>query len=382
MTFRRHTISPRVLNDLRKRSALGILFYMVVPYCVFLTDGYFYRHPQFSFLALGIFSAICMFRIVHLFFTRHVSEKYFKVNVRVLIGSVLLTALTWGTIAALILVQENEQRAQLLVTICTAGFSSGGVISFLPERRLSIIYNLMMLLPAAGIILVQGDFPTLGIALLLFSAYLVMISLQGNAEYWAALENEFLLQRRSEELRQASRTDSLTGICNRRHFDELLHLTFGLCARRGAHFSLIMCDIDHFKNINDTQGHLAGDEYLRFIAQHLQDIFKRETDVVGRYGGEEFVVMLPDEHLVSARMLAEMFRNLVAGSSLEYNGTTIRSTVSLGIASGVPQTGDRPELFIERADAALYLAKKGGRNQVVVFEEELAAAPVPEVAKT
>jgi diguanylate cyclase (GGDEF)-like protein len=311
-----------------------------------------------------------MFRIVHLYITRNITEKYFSLNVSVLFGSVLLTALIWGTIAALILVQENEQRAQLLVTICTAGFSAGGVISFLPERRLSIVYNIMMLLPAAAIILVQGDNPTLGIALLLYSSYLVLISLRGNAEYWTALENEFLLNRKSEELRQASRTDALTGICNRRHFDELLHLTFGLCARRGTHIALIMCDVDHFKNINDTHGHLAGDEYLRFIAQHLQDIFKRETDVVGRYGGEEFVVMLPDEHPVSARVLAEAYRNRVAGSVLEYNGATIRSTVSLGIAAGIPQAGDRPELFIGRADTALYQAKNGGRNQVVVYGEE------------
>jgi diguanylate cyclase (GGDEF)-like protein len=358
------------MNDLRKRSALGILFYLVVPYCVFLTDGYIHRHPQFSFFALGVFSVICMCRIVHLFISGTAADRYFVINRRIFYGSVVLTALVWGVIASLMLVQENEQRVQLLVTICTAGFSSGGVISFLPERRLSILYNILMLLPAAAIILAQGESLTLGVALLLYSFYLVLISLQGNAEYWTALENEFLLKRRSEELRQASRTDSLTGLCNRRHFDELLHLTFGLCARRGSQIALIMCDVDHFKNINDTQGHLAGDEYLRFIAQQLKDIFKRDTDVIGRYGGEEFVILLPDEAPASARMLAEMLRSRIAGSFLEYSGSTIRSTVSLGVVTGIPTAGDRPELFIERADSALYRAKNGGRNQVVVYGEE------------
>lgn len=358
------------MNDLGKRSTFGILFYIVVPYCVFLTDGYIYRHPQFSFISLGVFTAICLFRLGHLFVTRHTDGKYFSLNRRIFFGSVVLTALIWGIIASLLLVQENEPRVHLLVTICTAGFSSGGVISFLPERRLSILYNILMLLPAAAIILSQGENPTLGIALLLYSCYLVLISLQGNAEYWTALENEFLLQKKTEELRQASRTDVLTGLCNRRHFDELLHLTFGLCARRGTPICLIMCDVDHFKAINDTQGHLAGDEYLRFIARHLQEIFKRETDVVGRYGGEEFIVMLPDEQLASARVLAEMFRNRIAGSELEYQGATIRSTVSLGIAAGVPRIGDRPEMYVGRADAALYAAKNAGRNKVVGYGED------------
>ena len=357
------------MTDLKKRSAFGILFYIVVPYCIFFTDGYIYRHPQFSFVSLGVFTAICLFRLVHLFISGRAAGENPSLNRRIFFGSVVLTALTWGIIASLMLVQENEPKVHLLVTICTAGFSSGGVISFLPERRLSILYNVLMLLPAAAIILSQGETPTLGIALLLYSVYLVLISLQGNAEYWNALENEFLLERKSEELRLASRTDALTGLCNRRHFDELLHLTFGLCARRGTPICLIMCDVDHFKAINDTQGHLAGDEYLKFIAQHLQDIFKRETDVVGRYGGEEFVVMLPDEQLASARMLAELFRNRIAGSGLEYHGATIRSTVSLGIAAGVPQIGDRPELFIGRADAALYAAKNAGRNKVVGYGE-------------
>jgi diguanylate cyclase (GGDEF)-like protein len=358
------------MTDLRKRSTFGILFYIVVPYCVFLTDGYIYRHPQFSFISLGVFTAICLFRLGHLFVTRHIDGKYFSLNCRIFFGSVVLTALIWGIIASLILVQQNEPRVHLLVTICTAGFSSGGVISFLPERRLSILYNILMLLPAAAIILSQGENPTLGIALLLYSCYLVLISLQGNAEYWTALENEFLLQKKTEELRQASRTDVLTNLFNRRYFDELLHLAFGLCLRRKTPITLVISDIDHFKVINDTYGHLAGDEYLKYIGQQLQDVFRRETDVVGRYGGEEFIVMLPDEELPTARQLAELFRNRVADHTLEYNGRSIRSTISLGIASGIPQAGEGPEILIERADTALYRAKNTGRNRVVCHGED------------
>jgi predicted signal transduction protein with EAL and GGDEF domain len=256
MTFQRHRINKRVINDLRKRSTLGIFFYMLVPYCIFLTDNYIGRHQKVSLLSLAVFTAICLFRLVHLYISTRTSEKYEQLNHSIFIGNAVFSALAWETIAAYVLIQDGEQKTQLLMTICTAGFCSGGVISFMPERRLSILYNLLMLLPAATIILTKGGNFTLGTALLLYSAYLVLITLRGNDEYWTALENEFLLERKSEELKQASRIDVLTNIFNRRHFDELFHLTLGLCARQGTPITLIICDIDHFKKINDPFGHL------------------------------------------------------------------------------------------------------------------------------
>lgn len=366
MTFQRHKINKRVITDLRERSTFGIFFYMVVPYCIFLTDNYATRHPQVTNLSLGIFTAVCLFRLVHLHISRQSSEKFDKLNHRIFIGSAVFTAIAWGTVSACVLVQDGEQKTQLLMTICTAGFCSGGAISFIPERRLSILYNLFMLLPTATIILVKGGNLTLAIVLFLYSAYLVLVTLRGNDEYWTALENEFLLEKKSEELKQASRTDVLTNIFNRRHFDELFHLTLGLCARRGTAITLILCDIDHFKTINDTFGHLAGDEYLKLIGQCLQKVFRRETDVVGRYGGDEFVILLPDEDTAAVRELTECFRKEVAGIILDYNGTKIESTVSLGMTCCIPKAGQSPDSLIEQADTALYMAKNAGRNRLVV----------------
>ncbi|MBU1564633.1 MAG: GGDEF domain-containing protein [Proteobacteria bacterium] len=369
MKFQRHSINKRVIADLKKRSTFGIFFYMLVPYCIFLTDNYVDRHPKVTLLSLGIFTAICLFRLVHLSLSGRAAEKYEKLNYKIFFASVVLTALIWGTISTYILVQDGEQKAQFLMIICTSGFGAGGVISFIPERRLSIFYNLFMLLPAATTILVKGDNITLGAALLFYSAYLVLISLRGNSEYWTALENEFLLERQSEELKLASRIDVLTNISNRRRFDELFHLTLGLSARRGTPITLIICDIDHFKTINDTFGHLAGDEYLKCIGRCLQDVFRRETDVVGRYGGDEFVILLPDEGTAAARELAECFRKKVADVVVDYNGAKIASTVSLGMTSCVPQAGQSPETFFKRADTALYMAKNEGRNRIAVHGE-------------
>ena len=370
MTFQRHIITNRVISDLKKRSSLGILFYLLVPYCIFLTDGYIVRHQRLSLVFIGAFTAICLFRFIHLYVAHRAAPRFAAINTKIFLGSVILTALTWGAGAAFFLVQAGESRVQLIMTICTAGFGSGGVVSFLPERRLAILYNLLMILPAVAALFWKGQGLSLGVALLFYSAYLFLITLRGNDEYWTALENEYLLERKTEELKRESRVDVLTGLFNRRHFDELYHLAFGLCARRQTAITVMICDIDSFKKINDTYGHLAGDAYLKFLGGCLKEVFQRETDVVARYGGEEFVILLPDEPLASARQLAETCRNTVAGAVLPYEeGKAIRTTVSIGIASCVPIPGQSPDSLIGRADAALYIAKNGGRNRVLVDGE-------------
>ena len=368
MTFQRYNTNKRVIEDLKQRTTLGIFFYVLVPYCIFFTDNYIERHPKFSFLSLTIFTAICLLRLVHLYISRKSQAHAERLNYRIFLGGVVLTALTWGIIAAYALVQDSEPKAQLLVTIITAGFCSGGVIAFMPERRLSVLYNLLMLLPAAAIILVKGENFALGLAILLYSAYLVLISVRGNDEYWTALENEFLLEKKSEELKLESRIDVLTNLFNRRHFDELFHLTLSLCARRKTPLTFIIFDIDYFKEINDTFGHLAGDEYLKLISQCLKIIFQRETDIIGRYGGDEFVILLPDGDIAETKRLAELLVDKVAGATLDYSGTNIKSTVSVGMACCIPHTGQSPEHLIKRADSALYMAKNLGRNRIFMLE--------------
>lgn len=369
MTFQRHIITSRVISDLKKRSTLGIFFYLLVPFCIFFTDGYFGRHQKISLIFLSIFTSICLFRFIHLYISRRAAPRFAAINTKIFIGSVILTALTWGAGAAFFLVQAGESKAKLIMTICTAGFGSGGVVSFMPERRLAIIYNLLMILPAVLALFWKGQGFSLGVALLFYSAYLFLITLRGNDEYWTALENEYLLERKTEELKLESRIDALTGLFNRRHFDELYHLAFGLCARRKTPITLMICDIDCFKKINDTFGHLAGDAYLKYLANRLKEVFQRETDVVARYGGEEFVVLLPDEALETARQLAETFRNVVAGATLVFEGQHIQTTISIGIASWVPMPGQHPDSLLGRADSALYIAKNGGRNRVLVDGE-------------
>ena len=366
MAFQKQKINARLLNDLKKRSTSGVFFYMLIPPLIFLTDNFFLRHLRFSLGFLGIFSFICLFRLVHVYVSKKMPKRFEPANTGIFIGSVMLTALSWGMGSAFFLLHSQEQTLQTLMLICSVGFVAGGVLSFMPLLYLAVIYNILMLLPPIATVFIKTDIPTLGFAMILYSVYLVLITLRGNAEYWKALENEHLLEEKSRELKKASRTDVLTGLYNRRYFDELFELEWGLSSRRKTPLTLLICDIDHFKKVNDTYGHQAGDAYLKLISSHLQEVFQRETDVVARYGGEEFVVLLPDRDAEQTRDLAERFRKNIAEAVLEYQGKKIQATVSTGISSCIPGSGMTRDAFLTRADNVLYEAKGSGRNMTVV----------------
>ena len=176
-------------------------------------------------------------------------------------------------------------------------------------------------------------------------------------------------QRLQRELESLSRKDALTGAFNRRAMEEMLGQETGRSHRHGHALSLLMLDIDHFKRVNDTHGHPGGDQVLRFFAKLTSSIL-REEDVLFRYGGEEFVVMLPDTPLKGGLRLAERILATVATTPFEVTGATLNITASAGVA-GLTAAEDGDQL-IARADAALYAAKHDGRNRAVASGPRLA----------
>lgn len=165
---------------------------------------------------------------------------------------------------------------------------------------------------------------------------------------------------------QNSITDSLTGLANRRYFDDMLTTEFYRMKRSESNLSLIMLDVDYFKKFNDTYGHLAGDECLRQIGTVLKLIVGRVTDIPARYGGEEFVVILPDTEEKGAIMIAECIRKAVIELAIPHSESDISEwvTVSIGIATVSASSVTSPEQVVTLVDEALYRAKKGGRNQI------------------
>jgi two-component system, cell cycle response regulator len=171
----------------------------------------------------------------------------------------------------------------------------------------------------------------------------------------------------NEKLRKISMTDGLTGIENRRSLEERLKEMWGHSIRLHEPIALIMCDIDKFKSVNDKYGHQAGDAVLKEIARLLKDE-AREIDRVGRYGGEEFLLILSGTVLDAAVTFAERLREKVENHTFPYEGGTLRRTMSCGVAAAPHPRVQDQEALVRAADDALYVAKETGRNRVVRFD--------------
>ena len=180
-------------------------------------------------------------------------------------------------------------------------------------------------------------------------------------------EREKELLEVNERLRYMSQTDGLTGLDNRRHLNERIEEMFQQAQRLSEPFSLVMCDLDKFKSVNDTYGHQAGDELLKQLARILKDE-AREIDRVGRYGGEEFMLLLPGTVLDAAVTFAERVRKRIEGHTFTFDGGTLQRTASFGV-SGLPHPKvDQSDALVRTADDALYVAKETGRNRVIRFD--------------
>ena len=173
------------------------------------------------------------------------------------------------------------------------------------------------------------------------------------------------------ELQKLAALDGLTGIANRRRFDEVMPVEWQRGQREKKPLSLLMCDIDCFKHHNDTYGHQAGDLCLKKVAAILTEHLKRPADLAARYGGEEFAIVLPDTDTAGAMMVAEACRSHLAALAIENTGAASGDvvTMSIGVATAVPGPGSSVAELMARADKALYAAKSGGRNRVCLAGE-------------
>ncbi|MDD0845113.1 sensor domain-containing diguanylate cyclase [Pseudomonas sp. Gutcm_11s] len=199
---------------------------------------------------------------------------------------------------------------------------------------------------------------------------------QGEREYLIAVsrDNSERLQLEAR-LQRLSQQDGLTGLYNRRFFDQQLHSEWRRLRRIGAPLALLMLDIDHFKAFNDGLGHLAGDDALRQVGKALQDSLQREGDVACRYGGEEFAIILANTGLEGGEHVAARVHDLITALAIAHPGSPHgRLTLSIGLAVVEPVSEESPGGLVARSDQALYRAKHEGRNRTCVWSEALAGA--------
>lgn len=227
----------------------------------------------------------------------------------------------------------------------------------------SALHNDELSLLQAGVNSLQGKLST-------------YLELQHQHEHDLAMNRDHLadlVEERTSELRAAnsrleelSRSDPLTGLANRRHFDEIKDLEFRRALRLGQPLTVLMCDVDFFKLYNDTYGHVMGDQCLHVVAEILKKVFARAGELAVRVGGEEFAVLLPGTDAINAHKTAQQVLQLLAARAVPHASSSVVPyvTVSIGVAQLDPETMDSFDQLLQRADQALYRAKSRGRNRI------------------
>jgi two-component system chemotaxis family response regulator WspR len=194
--------------------------------------------------------------------------------------------------------------------------------------------------------------------------------IQRDEAYRALRKSQQELMEANFALQRLTNVDGLTGLSNRRYFDDYVETEWRQAVRMREPISLLMVDIDHFKQYNDTYGHLAGDEVLRRVARAVQDCFRRPRDLTVRMGGEEFVVVLPHTPADQLPMLAQRAVAAVEALGQPHRSSPVAEvvTISVGAACCTPAADDHPFALVEAADRALYEAKHQGRNRAALAD--------------
>ena len=325
---------------------------------------------------------------------------------------VTISGVIWGCFI-LLLAQSSDIAYLSLATMCAAGLCASAATAYSASLVSFLVFSIPLLSPIGGF-LVLSEHPTaitMGFFVFLFLITIIAISYQLNKsmtsslglqiekeDLLAALESEkqqvidtnktlkndiqkkiqieakLLYEKKNAEeisnkLRALSTQDGLTGINNRRRFDEALYNEWYRAARLSTPLSLIICDIDKFKEYNDTYGHLAGDKCLTRIAHLIDDSARRAGDMAARFGGEEFVIILPDTESSNAQDIAEQLRRAILDLEIPHESSSVTDiiTASFGVFTTLPEKDLFPETMIEFADKALYQAKDQGRNKVVLY---------------
>ena len=294
------------------------------------------------------------------------------------------TEVNRGALSSLTMLQLDFDLVVLaLLIFFSGGFESPLLVffvfyivmtTFLVEHKKALKNTLAAIALVAGIFLTHAGFRVssrditslVGFGFILLFTYLVSAYLSQSLR-----ENEGKLRELLEKFRAQSVTDGLTGLYNQTHFFLLFNLQLERARRYRAALSLIIFDVDHFKNYNDSNGHIAGSAALKKVGQLTQKAF-RTSDILAKYGGDEFVIILPNSDKIGAFLGAERLRETVEHTSFEGGESQPlgKVTLSLGIAS-YPEHGATTREILDRADKAMYVAKESGRNKTVIYSPDL-----------
>ena len=354
-------------KDIVARSPVGTYIYLLVWLAIIIPNSFYLIAPNITIL----FSlALLCLAIIRTLLAKNFESIYRKSPIlwKVYFFSIVwATALLWGILCYMGFTDSRFDTISLSLIISIAGFAGGGTPAFISDRVLTVGLLNALLLPTGILLFFNPLFSDVTVILLFFIYWLAMYSITKiqHKEYWRSLKNTFLSKRQAVFLERLNTIDALTGLNNRSYFDTSLHENTEKTLKLESNLSLLFIDIDHFKVINDTYGHLVGDECLIQFAGLLNKLIKFEGNIAARYGGEEFAVILPFYNHQKALTLAEQIRQSVENFKFHSKSEKISFTVSIGVATTIPDPSDLDKHLIGMADKAVYQAKEFGRNRVV-----------------
>lgn len=354
----------RADSDFIKRSIPGLLIYVLVwPLMIFGTD--FYKHePQISWNFTLAFYLICALRYFHGSWGMKFYNSHKRPWQGILWLLVMCHAVIWSYLFTCSFIDPRFAELSVAINLVTTAIAIASMASLIPKFYLAQVYVAVLLLPTTLSFLFYPQLHYLIALFTIYWIYLVLMGVRFNLEYKRAFTNESDLHKKQLELELISKTDSLTQVYNRHYFAEQICYQWNMAIRNSSKLAILIIDIDHFKGINDTYGHVVGDACLVHLAQVIRKSVKRSTDMVVRYGGEEFVVILPAAPVAACQNLAETIRSNIEQSPFVQEQLNLSLTASIGLCVMKPSVNTEHTEILRRADSALYQAKASGRNQV------------------
>jgi diguanylate cyclase (GGDEF)-like protein len=358
----------QAMRDFAKRTKRGV--YLHLPLWLLMSSfvGMAKSAPRMFWINCAGFVTTTVLRA--LFFTRSaaLTATPTQHGKRALQVQAFIPCVHWSLLAALSTHVGVLQPLMLPLTLVMVGLATAGSVVLSIDFTVRRWFPLVSLVPiGVGYLLYQPRpmnllFVTMVVIVMLYVAAATRLV---HDDYWEALEGRNLLLERAKNLESLSTTDGLTQISNRLHFDRCLEQAWARAKLDQQPVSVLLVDLDHFKSINDTYGHSIGDECLKAAAQSMVKAMLRETDRVARWGGEEFIVLLPNTDRVAANAVAQRVLMAVGNTLIPYSGGMVRLACSIGVATLNPRDRVERKKLINDADRALYEAKSQGRNRVV-----------------
>lgn len=364
-------LKSQVHEDLTIRARGGMFVYLAVWLVSTIWANVPASHPVFFYLNTLLISITLLLRLLHYRIVRKNPQYKIDLMSRALILLVLFSALHWGLLSAWILYSNEFPQLNYPYMIMLAAFAIGGTTTLSISREIRIFYPVLMFIPALlqGLLFDENSlFLMLSLLALLSYIYVLEASRVSSEDYYKAITNGKIAAERAHMLEKLSNTDPLTLLKNRLYFNSRFIEEWKRCGRLQIPLSIMMIDLDHFKNINDTYGHVYGDKCLQKVARTLQIQLPRVTDTIARYGGEEFVILLTNTELDMAEKIADKLVRRISDIKLLKDNQAIAVSCSIGVACSVPSHLVDHELLLIAADNAMYQAKQRGRNQWATAE--------------